>query len=325
MVQPVKFTLLLMPGFSLLSLGGFLDKLRFTRDPDNLSEQEFCTWLVTTLDGLPIRASCGVEIVPEQKFLDVELTVHNCDYLVIFGGSSPAKVMEEAMQYIPLIQRYSRKKITLVSIDNAAFLFAKAGITGKCMMVHWRHVHEFRELFPSIPLDTQNNILKDDKIICCPGGSSVIELAAFLLEKKISHQQAIKGLSDMLVAGFPTPSDIYWSRSEFEKSPEKITQAMVIMRQHIMENLSADEIADLVGISRRQLDRIFQEHTGKSLSASYRDMKLTQARWLLERTDLSLERVARDSGFSDSSSFSRLFIKKTGRTPKKWRLDAKKD
>ncbi|WP_426596197.1 hypothetical protein [Pectobacterium brasiliense] len=97
----IKFVLLLMPGFSLLSVGGFLDKLRFSSDEEDYSRQVNCSWTLTTLDNQPVTASCGAVLVPDEAVSTRKIHAGNCDYFVIFGGNTPAKVMSDTASYLP--------------------------------------------------------------------------------------------------------------------------------------------------------------------------------------------------------------------------------
>ncbi|MDY4374272.1 GlxA family transcriptional regulator [Pectobacterium carotovorum] len=316
---PVKFVLLLMPGFSLLSVGGFLDKLRFSGDEEDYSRQLNCTWKLTALDNQPVTASCGAVLVPDEAVSVRQLHAGNCDYFVIFGGNTPEKIMSDTAPYLPLLRHLRRHHIPLVSVDNAAFLLAETGFSGKRILVHWRHFSEFKALFPSIAPVTDKNVMEEGHVYSCPGGSATIELAAFLLEKKLGRERAIKGLSDMLVSGFAPPSSLTWNSPELEDSPMSVRRALIIMRQSLASRLSSEDIAQRSGLSRRQLDRSLQKSIGRTIQQAYMEMKIAQACWLMLRTSRTLSQIAADTGFSDPSHLSRIFQQHLGLAPGKWR------
>ena len=322
MVNPqVKFVLLLMPGFSLLSVGGFLDKLRFSSDEEDYSRQLTCSWTLTALDSHPVTASCGAVLIPDQAVSTRQIHAGNCDYFVIFGGNTPAKILSDTASYLPLLRHLRRSKIPLVSVDNAAFLLAETGFSGKRILVHWRHFDEFKARFPSITPVTDKNVMEEGNLYSCPGGSATIELAAFLLEKKLGRERAIKGLSDMLVGGFVPPSNPTWNSSELEAMPMAVRRALIIMRQSLASRLSSEEIAQRSGLSRRQLDRSLQKSIGRTIQQAYMDMKIAQACWLMLRTSRTLSQIATDTGFSDPSHLNRIFRLHLGLTPGKWRQE----
>lgn len=325
MTKPVRFVLLLMPGFSLLSLGGFLDKLRFSREVDDFSHQINCSWIITSLSSEPVPASSDVPITPDTRLEHLSITPDNCDYFIVFGGSSPSSVIATSQSYIPILKNLSRRKVRMVSMDNAAFLFAAAGLVNDEITLHWRHIHEFHAMFPEISVRSNSNVLLQPHLISCPGGSAAIELAAMLLERHLSKEISLRGLSDMLVSGFAPPSEIYWSKSDLSGMPDGLIRAMVTMKKHITEQLTADEIAQNAGLSRRQLDRLFMVKTGHSLHAYYINMKISLARWLLERTEIPLGNIARDTGFSSGGHLSRVFRQYTGMTPGQWRTLKRKE
>ncbi|MFJ5472089.1 GlxA family transcriptional regulator [Pectobacterium carotovorum] len=227
--------------------------------------------------------------------------------------------MSDTAPYLPLLRHLRRHHIPLVSVDNAAFLLAETGFSGKRILVHWRHFSEFKALFPSIAPVTDKNVMEEGHVYSCPGGSATIELAAFLLEKKLGRERAIKGLSDMLVGGFAPPSSLTWNSPELEDSPMPVRRALIIMRQSLASRLSSEDIAQRSGLSRRQLDRSLQKSIGRTIQQAYMEMKIAQACWLMLRTSRTLSQIAADTGFSDPSHLSRIFQQHLGLAPGKWR------
>lgn len=85
------------------------------------------------------------------------------------------------------------------------------------------------------------------------------------------------------------------------------------------QKCSGAELAKELFISTRQLDRIVTKRYGKSLHQLLVDRRFELAEQLLETTELTVEAVAANSGFSSSASLYREFKKRRGSTPAAFR------
>ena len=106
--------------------------------------------------------------------------------------------------------------------------------------------------------------------------------------------------------------------------PEKsATQYVEAAKQYIKLNyfgrVRISDLCALTCIERSYLCRLFQEHTGYSPQEYVIRYKLSRARELLKRDDLSIRQVASSVGYEDQAAFSRLFKKRYGLSPKKMR------
>jgi transcriptional regulator GlxA family with amidase domain len=99
----------------------------------------------------------------------------------------------------------------------------------------------------------------------------------------------------------------------------KLTEAVTLMEANIEEPLSTDEIAQLAGISRRQLERLFKQYLGSLPSRYYLELRLKRARQLLRDTNHSIVQVGLMCGFSSGSHFSTAFGALFGNTPREER------
>jgi transcriptional regulator GlxA family with amidase domain len=99
----------------------------------------------------------------------------------------------------------------------------------------------------------------------------------------------------------------------------KLTEAVTLMEANIEEPLSTDEIAQLAGISRRQLERLFKQYLGSLPSRYYLELRLKRARQLLRDTNQSIVQVGLMCGFSSGSHFSTAFGALFGNTPREER------
>jgi len=98
-----------------------------------------------------------------------------------------------------------------------------------------------------------------------------------------------------------------------------IRKAMVVMRDHIGEPFGVNELAKELHVSGRKLDRVFRERLSSTPAAEMKALKLRKAKSLLRSTGLTLECVAKLSGFSHSSHFANTFRSVFGETPDAWR------
>lgn len=100
---------------------------------------------------------------------------------------------------------------------------------------------------------------------------------------------------------------------------DRIRVALLCMEENMDERLEIETIADRVGLSRRQLERIFQSKTGFSPAEAYEKICMKKAAQLVERTSKTVIEIALDVGFANSSHFCRRFRANFGMTPNKLR------
>jgi transcriptional regulator GlxA family with amidase domain len=87
------------------------------------------------------------------------------------------------------------------------------------------------------------------------------------------------------------------------------------METHIEETLSFEEIARLVGLSQRQLQRMFKYYLDVTPTHYYLQLRLRRARELLLQTTMSIMSVTVACGFQSSCHFSKAYRNQFGRSP----------
>jgi len=88
------------------------------------------------------------------------------------------------------------------------------------------------------------------------------------------------------------------------------------MEANLGEPLPTDDIARLVGVSRRQLERLFKQHLDELPSRYYARLRLTRARRLLQQTSQSILQIGLACGFASGSHFSNAYRAHFGHTPR---------
>ncbi|GIZ10826.1 GlxA family transcriptional regulator [Pseudomonas sp. NCCP-436] len=312
----LRFLLLPLPEFALLPFGGFLDTLRFSADDEDYSRQRYCTWCISGLQAGQVQASSGaalqVEAVPEA--LEI------FDYLVLFGGRNAQATAALAPAYRPLLRRAVRAGLKLVAIDNASFLLAACGLLeGHQVAVHWRHEAEFRSSFPQLRLARGRLYCLDGARISCAGGAAAIDLAVELLARDSGRSRALKGLADMLVDETRSSQHALRSLQVASSGERHVDRAVALMRRGLASTDGIEQLAGRVGLSRRQLDRLFRARLGMSARAYWNELRLQHVCWRLRNSSHSLAQIADEIGVADASHLGKLFRQRFGLSPGAYR------
>jgi transcriptional regulator GlxA family with amidase domain len=88
------------------------------------------------------------------------------------------------------------------------------------------------------------------------------------------------------------------------------------MEANIGEPLSTEDIARLVGVSRRQLERLFRQHLDALPARWYLELRLERARRLLRESAQSILQIGLSCGFASAPHFSNAYRSHFGRTPR---------
>nr|WP_279158608.1 helix-turn-helix domain-containing protein [Pseudomonas corrugata] len=160
----------------------------------------------------------------------------------------------------------------------------------------------------------------DNRLTCCGGGASM-DFSLTLVEAIFGsgvQAQIKETLCVDRVRGREERQRVAL-QARFGALQPKLTEAVTLMEANIEEPLSTDDIASLVGISRRQLERLFKQYLGSLPSRYYLELRLQRSRQLLLDTHYSIVQVGLMCGFSSGSHFSTAFGALFGNTPREER------
>jgi transcriptional regulator GlxA family with amidase domain len=162
--------------------------------------------------------------------------------------------------------------------------------------------------------------IDQNRLTCC-GGAASIDFALTLVEIVFGatlQAQIKEALCIDRVRGKEERQRVAL-QARFGALQPKLSEAVTLMEANIEEPLSTDDIAGLVGLSRRQLERLFKQYLGSLPSRYYLELRLQRARQLLLDTNYSIVQVGLMCGFSSGSHFSTAFGALFGNTPREER------
>lgn len=302
----IQVAFILCSSFTMLPFAAFVDSLRHAADEADHSRQIYCTWKILAEDcsGL-ITASCGSQIRPQEPLGGFD----DLDYVVVVGGLLPQCLAlgEKSRRWIR--DAYDAG-VSIVGLCTGSFILAEIGLLkGRQCAVHTEHIGAFHSLFPDALASSTEIYINDRAVLTCPGGTSALDLAFHLIETHCGVARAVKGLNSLLI-------EKYRSSRRFRHRPHghlaacgnsKVEAAVEIMEKHIMTPYPIRELATKVNCSERELCRLFRKYGKASPSEAWRTIRLEHAHWMLLNSNRTITQVAYESGFADSSHFTRWF------------------
>lgn len=317
---PLRVGFVLADRFTLSAFAGFVDVLRLAADEGDRSRPVGCRWTVLGRVGEAIRSSCGLEVLPQGPLESPE----SFDYIVVVGG-----LLHGGQRLVPgsqtFLQRAAAQGVPLVGVCTGSFVLARAGLLeGHVVSVSWFHRDEFTAAFPLLRVAADRQYVIDRQRITCAGGTSVVHLAAELVERHLGRAAAAKSLR-ILIQG-PQAASRALQPEPVVTRPARdhlVRKAMLRLEDGLSGSVPVTAVAASLGLSARQLERRFRADIGMAPSEYKLQLRLERAAWLLEHTDLSITRVAIDCGYGDASHFSRAFVAHFGRRPTLLRRQAR--
>lgn len=311
----LRVAFVLAPRFTLTAFAGFVDALRLAADEGDRSRRIWCDWRVLSHNREPILSSCGAAVQPQ---LDYEEALRSgaFDHIVVVGGLLHGGQHEPAGM-TRFLQQAAQGQTQLVGLCTGSFILARAGLmSGYLACVSWFHRDEFVHEFPQVRVTSNQMFVVDRDRLTCAGGTSVVHLAAHLIEKRIGRAQAVKALRVML-EDLPLPSRTLQPEqvvSQTSRDPV-VHKVLLLIEQHLTTPGPVSLAFQFTGLSERQLERRFVRDIGMT-PAQYRQMlRLQRAEQLLRHGELSIQEVALESGFQDASQFARSIKARYGQSP----------
>jgi transcriptional regulator GlxA family with amidase domain len=298
---PKPYAFVLLPGFSTLGFSCALDALSLANH--HPSGQTFYTWRLLSEDGAPVQSYNGVQVAVDAGLVDL---ARNETLIVCAGENAGDGSTKKLLNWL---RRETRKGMDYGALSSGTYTLALAGlIGGKQVTTHWEYKTALAEMLPDVIM--QDTIFSvDGRVFTSAGGAASMDMMLHRVRADYGASLAT-WVADQMVYTVPRAhSD--GQRMSLQSRPEvrnaKLLMAMQIMENNLEDPLRPDEIAQVVTLSTRQLERLFAKYLTTSPKRYYLHLRLEKARNLLRQTDLSVTDVCVACGFRSLSHFSKSY------------------
>ncbi|MDR5818608.1 MULTISPECIES: GlxA family transcriptional regulator [unclassified Caballeronia] len=302
------FGFVTLPNFSMIAFTSAVEVLRMA---NYVGRAQHYRWSIITPDGEPARASNGITVKPATTIDETGMP----DVLIVCGGWQVADYVDDKV--IGLLQRAHEAGIPLGGICTGPYaLLAAKLLDGYRCTLHWEDMSPVNKRFPHVRFADELFVIDRDRLTCT-GGTAPLDLMLNLVGMRLGQAHAAQVSEQFIVERIrgstdyqhiPVDARVGFSRAE-------LVEVVRLMEANIEEPLSLDELARLVHLSQRHLQRMFKMFLSVSPTHYYLTLRLRRARELLRNTDASIARVTSVCGFHSPCHFSKAYRAQFGHAP----------
>lgn len=309
MPDETRFVFALVEDFTHVAFACAVDPLRIA---NLVSGKPLYSWSYASLDGETARSSDGTVLQTHHRFD----ALPPCEHLFVLSGLNVQSLDTQLLQAsLRRMDRHSRTQIG--GLCSGAWILAETGfLNGREAALHWEYHDSFMEEFPEVHL-VRNVFVPDDRHMTASGGTATADLLLHLIAEQHGADLSAE-VADQLVYNAvreATASQKASLQSRHAMRNTHLASAIKIMQERISEPVSPALIAEDVGISARQLERLFGKYLNTSPKKYYMELRLERARKLLVQTEMSITEIAFVCGYESTGHFSRTYRIAFGVTP----------
>ena len=305
---PLNLVFLLLPQYSLMAFSSASEPLRAA---NRLSGRRLFQWSLISKDGAPVRASNNMLSVVEHGLHDAPPS----DLVVVLASDQPMAAVDGRL--LGWLRGRALAGTHLAAADTGAYALARSGLlNGYQATVHWEALDDFSERFPAV--QTREALyLVDRGRLTAAGATACLDLMLHIVECRHGRELAVSVAEQFVYS--PMRAAHAAQRHSLDQRLQcpnaNVHRAVALMESRIEEPLSTRDLARCLGISLRELERVFNRWLGITPGAYYRRLRLERARGLLEQSQHSVTDIAFRCGFASLPSFSRCYRNAYGQSP----------
>ena len=306
--KPLRFVFVLLPRFSLLAFAAAVEALRVS---NRMTGRTCYSWTLVGDGGLEAVSSAGVAMR-----LDGDLDVLSRDDTVIVCGGIDVQGAT-TRRLVNWLRREARRGCAMGGLCTGAHALAAAGLLdGRRATIHWENLDSFAEDFVDVHL-TRSVFAIDGGRYTTAGGTASLDLMLQLIAKQQDEATASAVADQLIYSAIRTDRDTQRLSipTRIGVRHPKLSTVIRTMEAHIEDPISPAVMARDVGLSTRQLERLFRRYLSRSPKKYYMELRLSKARNLLMQTDMSVINVALACGFTSPSHFSKCYRAQYSTTP----------
>ncbi|MFF4711306.1 GlxA family transcriptional regulator [Streptomyces eurythermus] len=269
---------------------------------------------------------------PGRVETDADFTLHvphgpqtlaTADTVVIPASYELGPVYEEGRltDELAIALSHVRPGTRLASICTGSYVLAAAGyLDGRPATTHWSDAERFQRMFPKVEVDANVLFIDDGDVLTSAGVAAGIDLCLHMVRRDFGSAVANEVARITVV-----PPHRDGGQAQYVQRPVPDPQlattatarAWALGRLH--EPIQLRDMAAQEAMSVRTFTRRFREEVGISPGQWLTQQRVERARQLLESTGLSMDQVARESGFGTAQSMRQHLQAALGVTPTAYR------
>ncbi|SEP11564.1 Transcriptional regulator GlxA family, contains an amidase domain and an AraC-type DNA-binding HTH domain [Salinihabitans flavidus] len=306
--KPRRFVFVLVDNFTLLSFAAAVESLRIA---NRMSATRLYEWIIIGEGGDTIKCSAGTEFRLQDDLCELQRD----DVIMLCGGIDIQRATTKRL--LNWLRREVRKGLQVAGLCTASYTLAMAGLLdNKRATIHWENQDSFAEEFEDVIL-TKSVFVIDGNRMTTAGGTSSIDLMLQVIANDHGEELANAVADQLIYSSIRTDQDTQRLSvpTRIGVRHPKLSQVIQMMESNIEDPISPSILAKNVGMSTRQLERLFRRYLSRSPKRYYMELRLQKARNLLMQTDMSVINVALACGFASPSHFSKCYRAHYDTTP----------
>jgi len=303
-----RFVFLLLPTYSPMDVSIAIEALS---EANTAAARPAFEWRVHSETGQSVRSRSGVSFAVDGRLDDIET---NATILLCGGNRMETPASRELLNFLRKASRYGA---TLGTLGSGSAILAQAGLLPeKKVAAHWAISSAMQETFPELDV-RQQVFTKTGKSMTCAGGIATLDMFLALIAESQGIDCAHRAAAALVCSSVRDQENeqTLSLRCQVGSQNEHLIAAMEAMKAAIEYPLSAAQIAEKIGVSCRQLERLFAKNLGMSPKKYSDKLRLENARRLLQQTNMPILEIAIASGFSSTTHLSKLYRRRFGISP----------
>lgn len=291
----------------------FVSALEPLRAANRISGRALYSWRLLGTGSEQAFANNAMPIALDGSITDTNQA--KLSRLIVCGPHEPHQY--EHPKALRALRQWAQRGTQIGSLDSGSHLLAKADlIKQRRCTIHWENLPGFREAFPGVNV-TSELFEIDDDLFTCAGGTAALDMMLALIKQDHGKLLASQ-LAELFISSGNRQATDQQRRSIVERSgiyhPGLVT-CIELMESNVEQPLGTSELADMINVSSRQLERLFRTYLHTTPTLYYQQLRLKAGYELLRQTTMSVLEVASATGFSSSDYFSRRFRVQFGISP----------
>lgn len=222
-----------------------------------------------------------------------------------------------------LRDRHQAGSVIYSACSGAVLLAASGLLNGKAATSHWGYANLFRNSFPDVRFIPEPNIVfadDDGRIVTAGGATAWHDLAIHIISRHCSPGEALHIAKVYLLQWHGDGQLPFANLVRRQAHADSVVrQAEDWLRVHYREPQAVASAVEECGIPERSLKRRFATATGSTVIGYVQNLRIEEAKRLLETGDTSVDDIAAAVGYENPAFFRKLFKRCTGLTPRNYR------